>query len=162
MLCIISVNGHVTHHVKLCKCKSFTFACLSCYTHVLLNIFWVLYLTFAWHMCIYLWNTFMQSCVYHHVRPCANVNYGVIPSFWQTIINSYDIKKCNTFILLHLPWFLVYDKTLLSKHNSLGGKGWNRQIIPTFQLQTTIYTCFVGIGGTLCLLSRCKLLSLFT
>jgi hypothetical protein len=208
---MISVNGHVTHHVKLCKCKWFTF---------------------AWHMCIYLWNTFMQSCVYHHVRPCANVNYGVIPSLLQTIINSYllyksnssvcqsvqvlkpksqkspkkknhslrswsvvdggeglggrggdgrgrtgrgeldgciihrvqtsDIKKCNTFILLHLPWFLVYDKTLLSKHNPLGGKGWNRQITLTFQLQKTIYTCFVGIGGTLCLLSRCKLLSLFT
>jgi hypothetical protein len=148
-------------HYK-CKCKSFTFVCLSCYPHVLLSILWVLHLTFAWHLCIYLWNTLMQSCVYHHVRPFAHVNYGVIPSFIQTIIKSNDIKKCNTFILLHLPQFLVYDKTLLSKHNPLGSKGWNRQITLNFQLQKTIYTCFVGIGGTLCLLSRCKQLSLFT
>jgi hypothetical protein len=122
---------------------------------------------FAKHILGFIFNiwityTFMQSCVYHHVRPCANVNYGVILSFLQTIINSYDIKKCNTFILLHLPWFLLYDKTLLSKHDPLRGKGWNRQITLISQLQKTIYTCFVGIGGTLCLLSRCKLLSLFT
>jgi hypothetical protein len=80
-------------------------------------------LGFIFNICMTYVHTFMQSCVYHHVRPCANVNYGVIPSFLQTVINSNDIKKCNTFIPLHLPQFLVYDKTLLSKHNPMGGKG---------------------------------------